>query len=156
MPRGGCVSPFEINKRGSPQCLAVPGTARVCQEMRKRKYSVLTGESVVPEDAPTPMVHNIVATCQINSTLATLDLESIHAMLPFSFYDKRKFAAITIRLHDPACTTLLFSSGKTVVTGGRFVPLPACSRARAIDTVEGEVAGASTSACTRRCSSPGC
>jgi transcription initiation factor TFIID TATA-box-binding protein len=89
--------------------------------MRKRKYSVLTGESSVPEDAPTPMVHNIVATCQINSTLATLDLESIHAMLPFSFYDKRKFAAITIRLHDPACTTLLFSSGKTVVTGGRFV-----------------------------------
>jgi len=113
----------------------VPGTARVCQEMRKRKYSVLTGESAVPEDAPTPMVHNIVATCQINSTLATLDLESIHAMLPFSFYDKRKFAAITIRLHDPACTTLLFSSGKTVVTGGRFVPLHACSRARTMDDV---------------------
>ena len=35
------------------------------------------------------------------------------------FYDKAKFAAITIRLSSPECTTLLFSSGKLVVTGGR-------------------------------------
>ena len=48
-----------------------------------------------------------------------LDLNRIHEMLPFSFYDQHKFAAITVRLHQPDCTTLLFSSGKLVVTGCR-------------------------------------
>ena len=66
-----------------------------------------------------PTVHNIVATSQIACSLPTLDLNKIHRMLPFSFYDQHKFAAITVRLHEPDCTTLLFSSGKLVVTGCR-------------------------------------
>lgn len=37
---------------------------------------------------------------------------------PFTFYDKKKFAAITIRMGDPNCTALLFTSGKLVITGG--------------------------------------
>jgi transcription initiation factor TFIID TATA-box-binding protein len=69
--------------------------------------------------APLPTVHNIVATSQIVSSLVTLDLNRVHSMLPFSFYDQNKFAAITVRLHEPDCTTLLFSSGKLVVTGCR-------------------------------------
>ena len=40
-------------------------------------------------------------------------------ILPYSFYDRQRFAAITIRLRSPDCTTLLFGSGKLVVTGGR-------------------------------------
>jgi transcription initiation factor TFIID TATA-box-binding protein len=64
-------------------------------------------------------VHNIVATSQISSSLKTLNLHKIHGMLPFSYYDQRRFAAITVRLHQPDCTTLLFSSGKLVVTGCR-------------------------------------
>jgi len=86
--------------------------------MRKRKYSsLLHSEGPSNEDAPLPTVHNIVATSQIISSLKTLNLHKIHEMLPFSYYDQRRFAAITVRLHQPDCTTLLFSSGKLVVTG---------------------------------------
>jgi transcription initiation factor TFIID TATA-box-binding protein len=89
--------------------------------MRKRKYSSLPSESSkkLHEGTPLPTVHNIVATSQIVSSLPQLDLNKIHEMLPFSFYDQSKFAAITVRLHQPDCTTLLFSSGKLVVTGCR-------------------------------------
>jgi transcription initiation factor TFIID TATA-box-binding protein len=68
---------------------------------------------------PIPTVHNIVATARIKCSKSLIDLDRIHTMLPFSFYDKKKFAAVTIRLSNPECTTLLFSSGKLVVTGGR-------------------------------------
>jgi transcription initiation factor TFIID TATA-box-binding protein len=89
--------------------------------MRKRKYSSLSHTNPAPfhDGAPFPTVHNIVATSQILSSLKALDLNCIHEMLPFSFYDQNKFAAITVRLHEPDCTTLLFSSGKLVVTGCR-------------------------------------
>lgn len=90
--------------------------------MRKRKYSSLLPSEMNPSilsEAPMPTVHNIVATSQIISSMPTLDLNHIHSLLPFSFYDQNKFAAITVRLHEPNCTTLLFSSGKLVVTGCR-------------------------------------
>ena len=90
--------------------------------MRKRKYSSLPpreGPINIPPNMPMPTVHNIVATSQITSDITCLDLNKIHQMLPFSFYDQTKFAAITVRLHEPDCTTLLFSSGKLVVTGCR-------------------------------------
>jgi transcription initiation factor TFIID TATA-box-binding protein len=93
--------------------------------MRKRKYSSLVRADApaqgphVGEGVPLPTVHNIVATSQIGCTVEVLDLNKIHEMLPFSFYDQHKFAAITVRLHKPDCTTLLFSSGKLVVTGCR-------------------------------------
>ena len=90
--------------------------------MRKRKYSSLASQDTIvnfESDAPLPTVHNIVATSQIACSLPTLNLNKIHEMLPFSFYDQHKFAAITVRLHKPDCTTLLFSSGKLVVTGCR-------------------------------------
>jgi transcription initiation factor TFIID TATA-box-binding protein len=100
------------------------GASRGCDDdrMRKRKYSSLpnTADAAILHDGtPLPVVHNIVATSQISSSLPTLDLTRIHEMLPFSFYDQSKFAAITVRLHAPDCTTLLFSSGKLVVTGCR-------------------------------------
>ena len=87
--------------------------------MRKRRYTSLEGPSPTLDGVPLPVVHNIVSTAQIDSSLKQLDLERVRQLLPFSFYDKSKFAAITIRLSNPECTTLLFSSGKLVVTGGR-------------------------------------
>ena len=89
--------------------------------MRKRKYSSLASPSFkeLKNGIPLPVVHNIVATSQILFSLPVLDLHKIHDLLPFSFYDQTKFAAITVRLHEPDCTTLLFSSGKLVVTGCR-------------------------------------
>ena len=88
--------------------------------MRKRKYCSLSNHQCqMQDDTPIPIIHNIVATSQLEGTVKTLDLHLIHNMLPFSFYDQNKFAAITVRIFNPECTTLLFSSGKLVVTGCR-------------------------------------
>lgn len=65
-----------------------------------------------------PEFHNVVATVQIQCDCA-LDIGHIRAILPYTSYDKKKFAAITIRLHNPQCTCLLFASGKLVITGAR-------------------------------------
>jgi len=64
---------------------------------------------------PTPVIHNVVATIQIKCN--PIDIARLNKLLPYSTYDKSKFAAITIRLADPVCTCLLFTSGKLVVTG---------------------------------------
>lgn len=103
--------------------------------MRKRLYTALvpaelpctdapcppTPSALAPEDdgAPIPVIHNIVSTAQIDSTRMPMDLQAISEVLPGSSYDRRKFAAMTIRLANPSCTLLLFSSGKLVVTGGK-------------------------------------
>lgn len=105
-------------------CAREPLAATSPDVMRKRKYCSLESDDAPPaltlqDSTPMPTVHNIVATAQITSTIPMLDLNRIHELLPFSFYDQNKFAAITVRLHDPNCTTLLFSSGKLVVTGCR-------------------------------------
>lgn len=65
--------------------------------------------------APTPIIHNVVATIQIECE--PINIHRLSQILPYSSYDKSKFAAITIRLADPVCTCLLFTSGKLVVTG---------------------------------------
>ena len=70
------------------------------------------------DQCPAPTIHNIVSTSLIQSE-APIDLTALSRLLPFSFYDRHRFAAITIRIKSPNCTTLLFSSGKLVVTGGR-------------------------------------
>ena len=96
--------------------------------MRKRLYTPLEQQdearyplpSAEPgEEAPAPVIHNIVSTAQIGSTRMPLDLQAIREVLPGSSYDRRKFAAMTIQLENPSCTLLLFSSGKLVVTGGK-------------------------------------
>ena len=47
--------------------------------------------------------------------------ERVHVsrVLPNTHFDKQKFAAITVRLHAPMCTVLLFTSGKLVLTGSK-------------------------------------
>jgi transcription initiation factor TFIID TATA-box-binding protein len=80
--------------------------------------SVLNSVCDTRDVCPTPTVHNIVSTSLIESS-EPIDLIALSRLLPFSFYDRCRFAAITIRIKSPDCTTLLFSSGKLVVTGGR-------------------------------------
>ena len=90
--------------------------------MRKRLYTPLQLCSLAPPEdpaMPAPVIHNIVSTAQIESTRMPMDLQAISEVLPGSAYDRRKFAAMTIRLANPSCTLLLFSSGKLVVTGGK-------------------------------------
>ena len=113
------------------KCLKGAGV-QVEMKMRKRKYTehniseapdVLTEDidaylaSSVKNAIPVAEVHNLVGTCQIESNSIPLDLEHVSRLLPNSHFDKQKFAAITIRLHDPVCTVLLFTSGKLVLTG---------------------------------------
>ena len=62
-------------------------------------------------------VHNLVGTSRIVSKLHKLDLRAISNILPNSKFEKQKFAAITVRLGQPVCTVLLFTSGKMVLTG---------------------------------------
>ena len=62
-------------------------------------------------------VHNLVGTSRVCSGLGVIDLLAVSNLLPNSLFEKQKFAAITIRLGEPMCTVLLFTSGKRVLTG---------------------------------------
>ena len=70
------------------------------------------------EGKPIPFIHNIVATAQI-STSAPLQLDRLKQIFRFSSFNRRKFAAVTLRLVQPNCTILLFTSGKLVITGSK-------------------------------------
>lgn len=105
--------------------------------MRKRKYghrmdSVRIDDVLVEEiddmfglkdeqvgDMPVANIHNLVGTAMIECSVNPLNLQYISRLLPNAIWDKQKFAAITIRLREPPCTTLLFTSGKMVLTGCR-------------------------------------
>ena len=74
---------------------------------------------------PIPRCHNIVSTSQIKlldckdgkPLAGGIDLERLAHLYAFTTYDKKRFAAITIRMANPHCTCLLFGSGKLVITG---------------------------------------
>lgn len=87
--------------------------------MRKRKYTALSRDAVASsgDDVPVALIHNIVATTQIYSSVQPIRLQHIANVMPNSYYDRCKFAAITIRMQEPTCTALLFTSGKLVLTG---------------------------------------
>ena len=69
-------------------------------------------------ERPIPVVHNLVATAQIQ-TSAPLQLDRLNQIFRFSSFNRRKFAAVTLRLTRPNCTILLFTSGKLVITGSK-------------------------------------
>ncbi len=71
-----------------------------------------------PQIKPLPFIHNIVATAQIH-TSAPLHLDRLKQIFRFSSFNRRKFAAVTLRLVRPNCTILLFTSGKLVITGSK-------------------------------------
>ena len=91
--------------------------------MRKRKYTPLSNDDYVhitdDDGTPVALVHNIVATTQVWSNILPINLQHIADVLPNSYYDRQRFAAITIRIQNPTCTALLFTSGKLVLTGCR-------------------------------------
>jgi len=103
--------------------------------MRKRVYSSLADStykttsvlSATAPDAdnteshefPQAEIHNLVGTTELCCSAGLVDLNYIASVLPNSFYDRQRFAAITIRIADPMCTALLFTSGKLVLTGSR-------------------------------------
>ena len=78
-----------------------------CEEKKEEVYDA----------APVPICHNIVSTSQIITSMKEIDLQRLASLFPFTSYDRKRFAAITIRLANPHCTCLLFGSGKLVITG---------------------------------------
>lgn len=70
-----------------------------------------------PPGCPVAMVHNVVSTSIIQGTTYPIDLARLAWNLPCTTYNRKRFAAITIRVMNPQCTALLFTSGKLVVTG---------------------------------------
>jgi transcription initiation factor TFIID TATA-box-binding protein len=70
-----------------------------------------------PCDMTEPFIHNVVSTSKVHSIQMPINLEKLALLLKNSTYDKKRFAAITIRTCNPFCTALLFTSGKLVVTG---------------------------------------
>jgi len=87
--------------------LPIPSTSTALQQNEGSKYCW----------PPIPQCHNIVSTSQISTSQKTINLQRISDMFPFTTYDRKRFAAITIRLANPHCTCLLFGSGKLVITG---------------------------------------
>lgn len=79
-------------------------------------------------------VTNIVCTCNFNTSVY-LPKFIIH--YPFCEWNRKKFAAATIRFNDPKSTCLLFGSGRIVCTGAqtlnaaRLTILQACQLVRA-------------------------
>ena len=75
------------------------------------------GDVYASEGIPIPQCHNIVSTSQIVTSQPAINLQRLADLFPFTTYDRKRFAAITIRLANPHCTCLLFGSGKLVITG---------------------------------------
>jgi hypothetical protein len=77
-----------------------------------------------------PCTHNMVSTVHFKGSQPKIDLAFIANSTRYSTYDRKRFAAITIRITNPKVTALLFSSGKLVVTGAvsrqMYVRVHAC------------------------------
>jgi len=81
------------------------------------KDSTTEDEEEEDDSIPLTTIHNLVGTCEIFSSVQPIDLEYVFRCLPNSYYNRQRFAAITIRVTEPVCTGLLFTSGKLVITG---------------------------------------
>ena len=64
----------------------------------------------------TPVIQNIVCTCNLGSTLY---LPGVARNLQGSEYNPKRFSAVTYRLKYPKTTALFFGSGKMVCTGAK-------------------------------------
>ena len=99
------------------QCLETD--AQVEKKSKTFSQEMATGSNGSKDstEIPKASIHNLVATARIFTNCPSFDLHTISRFLPNCTYDKQKFAAITVRQHDPRCTILLFTSGKMVLTG---------------------------------------
>lgn len=90
-----------------------------CEKTYRRSHvnQNTDASTVCNEDCPPCTIHNLVCTCHLWSSSLPLNLNTIAKVLPQTVQGKQKFAAVNIRLADPLCTVLLFTSGKMVLTG---------------------------------------
>ena len=84
---------------------------------------------------PCPIIQNVVATVDLQ---CRLDLNIIAEHARNVEYNRKKFHAVIMRIRDPKTTTLIFASGKMVITGAKSAEharLAARKHARAIQKV---------------------
>lgn len=82
-------------------------------EIVEVSHGEIVDESVI---VPRFVINNCVATAFVG---CLIPLEKIIMELRASKYNTKVFAALEIKLHDPACTALIFSSGRFVISGCR-------------------------------------
>lgn len=130
--------PFEILPRTAIWC----GWRLQCEDRDQlaqdalRKWAPHASQAMAAEEEeevddayentpPEIKIHNIVSTTLLTCADMPINLQKLSIFLPSSSYNRRRFAAITIRVHNTApdnmihFTALLFTSGKLVVTGQR-------------------------------------
>ncbi|KAK5658357.1 hypothetical protein OQA88_2333 [Cercophora sp. LCS_1] len=69
-----------------------------------------------PSSWPHPAIQNVVATASLN---CHVDLGLLASKVRNVEYNRKKFHALIMRIRDPKTTTLIFASGKMVITGAK-------------------------------------
>ena len=83
-------------------------------------------------DWPLPQIQNVVATVDLG---CRIDLKILSAQAWNTEYNQKRFHAVIMRIRNPRTTTLVFASGKMVITGAKsegLARLAARRHARAI------------------------
>jgi transcription initiation factor TFIID TATA-box-binding protein len=70
----------------------------------------------IKPDWPLPEIQNVVATVNLD---CRLDLNLISQQARNVEYNRKKFHAVIMRIREPRTTTLVFASGRLVVTGAK-------------------------------------
>jgi TATA-box binding protein (TBP) (component of TFIID and TFIIIB) len=98
---------------------------RIYTPLNVSKKSNKRSKTSSSSSTPTPTIHNIVSTSKIvcisldDMQERSVDLDEVFELIHCSHYNRKKFAAITIRIDDPTVTALLFTSGRLVITGSK-------------------------------------
>jgi transcription initiation factor TFIID TATA-box-binding protein len=70
----------------------------------------------IKPDWPVPEIQNVVATVNLD---CRLDLNLISQQARNVEYNRKKFHAVIMRIREPRTTTLVFASGRLVITGAK-------------------------------------
>ncbi|KAK0641332.1 hypothetical protein B0T16DRAFT_461407 [Cercophora newfieldiana] len=78
------------------------------------------GIALIHPSWPCPQVQNVVATVNLD---CRLDLLALSQQARNVEYSRKKFHALIMRIRDPKTTTLVFATGKMVITGAKSAEL---------------------------------
>lgn len=119
MSKPGCARSSSCETECEESLRVLPDALMSDAERRDEEEDYERVDENDPSDRVRPMavIHNIVSTSVVHGSVMPIDLNELSLLLPCSSYDRRRFAAITVRIDKPKCTALLFTSGKLVVTG---------------------------------------
>ena len=88
--------------------MAISAVRKVVRELRK--------EGFIIKRRPKIKIVNIVGTANVGGKV---DLEAAAAIMDNIMYEPEQFPGLIYRIQEPKVVMLIFSSGKTVITGGK-------------------------------------